>query len=323
MYALFLLLALAIALLHFINFRSVESFLDATYQPMPDDSVNDSYMDGVESEYVEAEIDVEPFVTESTEESKALQFVSPINIVANEMSLNGDENTFMKESKFDNSKTIFEDDIILHSESTIRIGENTLTKKDLIPIKKSVSKLQFIRDKSSDLTSFKDGEQKDFSSKKTGNNECSAALWRILMNEEVSQTDMCVACCKKKPGDADDVDVNIIYKGKVNFLKIDGALSQVYDVKQIDLNSECIISLYKTTPKTCRLVLFHSNNNFFNREDIVAEITKKQKDSMDNSVLEVSDEKEWGEEVDGVVVSKMYRIPISRKYNWAFVEVLD
>ena len=134
---------------------------------------------------------------------------------------------------------------------------------------------------------------------------------------------MCVACCKKKPGDADDVDVNIIYIGKVHSLKIDGALSQVYDVKQIDLNSECIISLYKTTPKTCRLVLFDSNNNFFNREDIVAEITKKQKDSLDNSVLELSDEKEWGEAVDGVVVSKMYRIPISRKYNWAFVEVLD
>ena len=178
MYALFLLLALVIALLHFINFRSVESFLDATatYQPIPDATMNDSYMDSVESEYVEAEIDVEPFVTESTEESKALQFVSPLNIVANEMSLNGDENTFMKESKFDNSKTIFEDDIILHSESTIRIGESTLSKKDLVPIKKSISKLQFIRDKSSDLTSFKDGEQKDFSSKKTGEQRMFGSL---------------------------------------------------------------------------------------------------------------------------------------------------
>lgn len=326
MYALFLLFALAIALLHLIRFRSMESFVEAThdtYQPIPDATMNDSYMDSVESEYVEAEIDVEPFVTESTEESKALQFVSPLNIVANEMSLEGDENTFMKESKFDNSKTIFEDDIILHSESTIRIGESTLSKKDLVPIKKSISKLQFIRDKSSDLTSFKDGEQKDFSSKKTGNNECSAVLWKILMNEEVSQKDMCVACCKKKPGDADDVDVSIVYRGKVNSLQIDGALSQVYDVKQIDLNSECIVSLYKTTVKDCRLVLFHSTKSFFNREEIVAEITKKQKDSLDNTVLELSDEKEWGELVDGVVVSKMYRIPISRKYNWAFVEVLD
>jgi hypothetical protein len=136
--------------------------------------------------------------TSSNDNSPALQFISPLNIISNELMLDGEQNTFWKETKFDNDANIFHDTIILNGNSTLHIGDQTINKDDIIPIKKAVSKLQYISDKfNGDITSFKDGENSQYSSETTGTNECSATVWKILMNEQVTQEDMCNACCKQ------------------------------------------------------------------------------------------------------------------------------
>ena len=195
MYALIVLLLLCIILIYVVKYECVEQFTELiittknNHVEVP--SLDDNYIPS-EDETMKT---IETF-TSSNDDSSALQFISPLNIISNELMLDGEQNTFWKETKFDNDANIFHDTIILNGNSTLHIGDQTIKKDDIMPIKEAVSKLQYISDKSNgDMTSFKDGEKIQYSSETTGTNECSATIWKILMNEQVTQEDMCNACC--------------------------------------------------------------------------------------------------------------------------------
>jgi len=203
MYALIVLLLLCIILIYVVKYECVEQYTDINNQDtsyhVEVPSLDENYIPSKDENYIPSKDDtintIETF-TSSNDNSPALQFISPLNIISNELMLDGNQNTFWQETKFDNDANIFHDTIILNGNSTLHIGDQTITKDDIIPIKKAVSKLQYISEKTKeDMTSFKDGMKSQYSSETTGTNECSATVWKILMNEQVTQEDMCNACC--------------------------------------------------------------------------------------------------------------------------------
>jgi hypothetical protein len=332
MWTLFTLLTLLVLFIHALNFQSIETFIQDTCKQktlVESSGVvhgwdappgNNLTVVAEEPDKLVGE-DTYPLVMEETNDKKVLEFVSPINIYSNEMLLNGDHNSFWSESVFDNNNTIFNDDVILNSESKIVIGDHVLSRHDVAPIKKAVAKLKFINQKTSDITSFKDGKKTEFSSEKTGNNQCSAALWKILMNENISKTDMCTACCVRSPHNIGSIEANVICNGREYPLKIDMALSQVFDMKACIVTKKCTISLYNNTKQKCRLVLFNSDDSNLQKRDVINEVIQEQRRER-KLVLEIGSEKQWGETNDGTFISSTYTLPLTTMYHWIYLEIL-
>ena len=144
------------------------------------------------------------------------------------------------------------------------------------------------------------------------------------MNEEVSQQDMCKSCCVKEPPKKETVLVTIICDNKKFALNIDTSTSKMYQIVGVTLEGECTISLYKTTPKSCRLVLFNSNQSNLQERKVINEIIdQKKQQEWDTSYLEIGNEKEWGETIDGHLISSTYTMNFPTTFYFAYVELID
>lgn len=150
-------------------------------------------------------------LTSLDEDDHDLQFDSPFHIRANKVDISG-KALFQKDIKFEDTQDInFGKDGVINSEHSIYFQDASytaedekLSRTDLMTIKKSKSKINYIKSELEGVIRMQEGEfQGTHSAKTTGNEECTSKLWDIAIGKQVSKKDLCKACCKNVDNKAD------------------------------------------------------------------------------------------------------------------------
>jgi hypothetical protein len=323
------------------------------------DSVNDSKPNTIQSTTDESATEESATEESTTEESateeglKKIVFKAPLlfdnatnNVVNfnNGAEINGKSPTIFN----DNDKVLFNDDIILNTNSGVYFDtENprkSFKKSDLESIKQAIGKKKALYSVLNDVSRFDKGEEQFTYSSVISNvkDTCALNIWEILKNPH-NQTDrdaLCNACC------VNDIPKYI----HVSVLRLDnsdplvdlqlhentGRNYQIATFEQtIGSNIKLVLKRDKVTVK-CKLTLIKDlgsryvrNFTSYNKNEINSAI-KKIYDNNSNDIVSLSTEEpsdlfDWGIFRGTTVVEStvnMSKFDSNRRnfYNWALLE---
>ena len=111
-----------------------------------------------------------------------------------------EKSTFSNGVAFNNNENITLDGSLhLNEDSSIYFDANKrFQKKDIIDIKKAISKKTFIEDANESISRYTAGELKStFSTRNGGNDKCTSTIWDILMGRLVYSDTLCKSCCQQ------------------------------------------------------------------------------------------------------------------------------